>query len=102
GQNTDVRSGLPDARAAIGRNLWIALSGRDAVGGQAGHGDLHADVPPTRLLGRDHRLFHILKRAAVGVPIGVDRIAALATEELIDRQAGALADDVPQRHVHAA
>src|SRR5262245_32338951 len=66
------------------------------------HADLHANVPVALRLVAPDALFDRFQRVAAGVAIGIDGPAALAAENLVERQAGPLAEDVPQGHIDAA
>src|SRR5690349_15586119 len=61
--------------------------------------DLCSHMPPTRFHRFADVLFDFLEVLAAGVTVRVHCVATLASEQLIDRQSGALAEDVPQRHV---
>jgi hypothetical protein len=63
---------------------------------------LHADVPVPLLHEPPRIRLDVLKRLAARVGVRVDGRAALASEQLIHRHPSPLAEDVPQRHVHAA
>lgn len=47
-------------------------------------------------------IFDFLEVAAARVVVRVDRAASLAAEQLIQRQPGSFAQDIPQRNVDAA
>jgi len=44
----------------------------------------------------------VLEGPPGSVAVGIDGLAALAAEKLVDRHAGALAEDVPQGHIDTA
>src|SRR5581483_1953268 len=80
----------------------LATPGHGPVALQAGRRDLRPDVPLP--LGDQFAggLLDLLERLPAGVPVRLDRLAALPAEQLVHRHPGALAEDVPQGHVHAA
>jgi hypothetical protein len=96
GHRADVGARLPQLGAVVGP-AGVAGLAADAVGREAGHGDLGADVAEAALHEEAHALLDLLEGGAGGVDVGIDRLAALAAEQLVDGQAGALAQDVPQR-----
>src|SRR5207249_3939063 len=51
---------------------------------------------------RAHAVFDLLEVRATGVAIAIDGEPALPAQQLINGHAGALAFDVPQRHVQSA
>src|SRR5262249_56431344 len=70
-------AGLAPAARPVGRLPW--------------HAYLHSNVAiPLRLIPL-HALFHGFERAAAGMAIRIDRLAALAAEQLMDGQPGPLA-----------
>src|SRR5262249_9936264 len=90
---------LPDVRLIVGLRLLVRTR---AVRALSGHRYLRADIT---LAGGDQflaRFRDFFERVTAGVAIRIDRLAALAPEELVDRHACALAEDIPQGHVDAA
>ena len=107
-QHPAVRRRLPD-RARVGRSDRFAgrsggVAGRAAcaVTGIARGADLDPDVAEAALHRRAGVLLDFLEAGAAGVEVTVGAVAHLAAEQLVERQAGALTLDVPQRDVDAA
>src|SRR3954468_21047487 len=73
-----------------------------AVRRLARHANLHTNMPITLRLIPFHAFFDRLQRRSAGMAVGIDRFPALAAEELIRRQAGSLAKNVPEGHIDAA
>ena len=77
------------------------LAGR-AVGRIAGDGELHADVAVALGLPLADLVLERGQLLRAGVGVQRDRLADLAPEELVDGQAGLLAEDVPEGAVDPA
>ena len=72
------------------------------VGREPGHAALHAHVAEARRHALACVVLDLLEVAAARVVVAVRAVADLAAEQLVERQAGALAENVPQRDVDAA
>ena len=77
------------------------LAGR-AVRRVPGDGELHADVAVALGLPLPHLVLERRQLLGAGVGVERDRLADLAPEELVDGQAGLLAEDVPEGAVDPA
>src|SRR5439155_21135055 len=63
---------------------------------------LNANMPHALIMELSAGFLDLGEGRARGMSVSINRFAALASKKLIDRQAGALAENVPQSHVHAA
>ena len=107
-QHPHVRSGSQIARGLVGPiassriSRRVGYRGPRTVARVAGRRHLHAHVAEAPLHAGARVLFDLGEAVAARVVVAVGAVTHLAAEQLIERHAGALALDVPERHVDAA